>query len=532
MNGMKGIGIVGRIANGSLVALAAVLAVALAFGPAQAVVKKVPADFATIQAAVDDAASGDTIEIKKCTPFSTGVCGPNGEYHEDVEIFGKSLHILCKGAVLDGAPEDVDPGAQLFRGFNVHEDADGDADGTVIEGCTVQHFDNDGIHVGGSHVDDVIIKNNTAIGNERYGIFVIGDDCEVTGNTAISNDNDGIRVGKNGGAVDGCLVEKNTAIGNDDDGIKVEGDNNIIRKNEAFRNDDEGIDVEGDKNLISRNKVEANESRGIEVDGKDNTIERNKARANASHGIDVDNGNGNKVDRNTSNENQDDGFNINGSDCDLATCGPITNNRAERNGDSGFDIDDFNGTSSKPIEVSGNKAKFNEDHGFECGLDSSTCDFVNFKNNRADKNGNEGFNVCGTDITHTNDKAKRNAEDGFKHNTGCSHGTVWDNVKSLNNGQDGIDIDDTGTGFVVKNSTIKNNAGTGIENNGTDTEIDNNTVTGNRTDIAGEGDSTDNCGSVAASSLPLDTTGGNTFKTGGATTRTANTGPFDSHCQT
>ena len=72
---MKGIMGTGRIARGSLVTLAAALALTLAFAPAQAATITVPSPgFATITAAVLFASSGDTIIIKKGGGF--GECTP------------------------------------------------------------------------------------------------------------------------------------------------------------------------------------------------------------------------------------------------------------------------------------------------------------------------------------------------------------------------------------------------------------------------------------------------------------------------
>ncbi len=75
---MKGMMGTGRIARGSLVTLAASLALTLAFAPALADTKIVPDQFGTIQAAVDDAIPGDTISFNKCTACLSAPCGPNG----------------------------------------------------------------------------------------------------------------------------------------------------------------------------------------------------------------------------------------------------------------------------------------------------------------------------------------------------------------------------------------------------------------------------------------------------------------------
>ncbi|MCH7646860.1 MAG: hypothetical protein IH788_06630, partial [Nitrospinae bacterium] len=101
---MKGIG---RIANGSLVALAAVLALGLATAPAWAVTCTVPTTtYPKIQDAVDDAAVCDVVVVKKCVSPGTE-CGDNGVHHEAVDIDNAAnvgLTFRCRsGVTLDGA---------------------------------------------------------------------------------------------------------------------------------------------------------------------------------------------------------------------------------------------------------------------------------------------------------------------------------------------------------------------------------------------------------------------------------------------
>ncbi|MCH7769278.1 MAG: hypothetical protein IH828_10190, partial [Nitrospinae bacterium] len=144
MRGMKG---TGMITNGSLVTLASALVLALAGGQAQAAVLKVPADFATIQAAVDTAASGDTVKLKKKCVAPNTTCGPNGEYQEVVDI-DKKITLNCNGAVLDGAVQGdastATPSAHLGGpGINIMSDGDG----TTVVNCTVQNFEGEGIEV-------------------------------------------------------------------------------------------------------------------------------------------------------------------------------------------------------------------------------------------------------------------------------------------------------------------------------------------------------------------------------------------------
>ena len=129
MKGMMGIG---RIARGSLVALSALLALGLATAPSFAATIVVDTDFPTIQGAVDAASSGDTVFVKK----GKGP-GPNGEYHENVDIDDKKIFLKCeRGAVLDGAiPSDVVGGPDVIDEAGIHIDDDpaaGSPDGSVV----------------------------------------------------------------------------------------------------------------------------------------------------------------------------------------------------------------------------------------------------------------------------------------------------------------------------------------------------------------------------------------------------------------
>ena len=88
---------------------------------------------------------------------------------------------------------------------------------------------------------------------------------------------------------------------------------------------------------------------------------------------------------------------------------------------------------------------------------------------------------------------------------------------------DGIDIEDLDSDDnVLDGNIVKNNRGTGIENDGgVDTVIKNNTMKGNRTDLAGRGDDFTgvSCDNAAATDG-----GGNTFTTGGFKICTPGTG--------
>ena len=543
--------------NGSLVALAAALALALAFGPAQATTFTAPGDSATIQGAVDMAGDGDTVLVKKCTPFLTGVCGPNGEWNEKMEIVGKSITLKCAGAVLDGAPQD---GVQI-EDEGIFIDGAGAA-GTKVIGCTVQFFGKEGIKV--DDVDDVTIQNCTLIGNKSQGgLNLKGNNFLIKGNTAIDNGGDGIDI--RGDSSDGLIV-RNVTHSNGSAGIDMDqSDNkrNTFLNNRAFRNGNEGFRLKGEEHTVRRNRAETNglegfqlgngfnkglveknlsrgnDSDGFECDGNcdENTFLRNVALNNGDDGFRCPNScDDNKFIKNLAGGNETEGFDISGDDheftgnraienqeggfkidCDNndvgPTCGgPIVGNRSIRNlDDHGFNMRDLLDTT-----VYHNKAIGNEDHGFIC----DTCDKVMFTENTAKDNGEDGFNQTGSaDNTYEKNKSVKNNNDGF-HIDGTPSDTKLINNTANKNGADGIDIDDDASDTDIEGNTVKDNAGTGIENNGgPDTIISGNTVKGNRTDIAGAGDG------GGAGNATLD--GTNSFSTGGFDVKTECTGPGD-----
>ena len=82
-------------------------------------------------------------------------------------------------------------------------------------------------------------------------------------------------------------------------------------------------------------------------------------------------------------------------------------------------------------------------------------------------------------------------------------------------------IEDT----VIDGNRILNNRGTGIENDaGSDTDIKNNVVKGNHTDIAGRGDDFDFDGGECTGAAAATDGGSNVFDTGGFEVCTPGTG--------
>ena len=201
----------------------------------------VPEQYPTIQAAVDEAADGDTVLIAP------------GIYHESVQISGKSVHLVSwylnsrdpmhiKQTVLDGSihpdptPEDdIDD----VRPYVILIKADA-GDQSSVMGLTIRDGD-DGIscYAKAKILFNRFINNTDAIDYEggggecRYNHFVANDDdaidldldCEVIveNNEIRDNDDDGIeiRLHEYSGPCLQVVIRDNRIIGNGEDGIQI-----------------------------------------------------------------------------------------------------------------------------------------------------------------------------------------------------------------------------------------------------------------------------------------------------------------------
>ena len=253
----------------------------------EAGVLHVPADFATIQDAVDAAAPGDTIQVAP------------GVYEENVLILKSDirLHAPTGLAVLDGTDIGgfgfhvlglpLDPVEDVaIQGFIV----DAYERGIVLEDadfCEVKlnevsnNRDRDSSDGAFNLADGIVlidaafndVRNNDVHDNGHNGIFLLG----TMGNTIKGNDifDNGLDTGA---AVAGCGIQLGGAMPNVGNDIEV----NDIRR--AAWGILLGPGGEGTDNFIARNKVHENRRAGIAILGTahaDNVIQQNNATGNA-----------------------------------------------------------------------------------------------------------------------------------------------------------------------------------------------------------------------------------------------------------
>jgi hypothetical protein len=168
----------------------------------------------------------------------------------------------------------------------------------------------------GSTIDHIRPDSNTG-----DGIFVRGDNNELTAIPAKSNGNHGVVVIGNGNR-----LERHNDEYNGFDGIHVEGDDNRLIANLASENaaaktgSGNGITVIGNSNTLDRNKITKLNIDGIAVLGDNNTLIQNRATKQKGDGITVD-GDGNVLTDNTTTANRGVGIIVVGAGNPAASAG-------------------------------------------------------------------------------------------------------------------------------------------------------------------------------------------------------------------
>lgn len=168
-----------------------------------------PADFHTIQEAINAASDGDTIFVR------------NGVYCEDV-VVNKTLFLVGESTastILNGTTieptmiieaNDVNITGFTFEGWSFENIAIDGANGVVIAGNKII-FNAQGIDVENS--SNVAIENNTINGNglDNIGIMLsYSSDCKIVNNTVTNAIYDGIRLWfSNDNLLHGNLIEDN-----------------------------------------------------------------------------------------------------------------------------------------------------------------------------------------------------------------------------------------------------------------------------------------------------------------------------------
>jgi len=387
---------------------AVVLTLALAPGLAAQATLRVPEDFETVQAAIDDPGTvdGDTISIRG--------------YQAANVVVSKSLTLVGrKGGTIDG--EGLDPCVlveadgvtvrklDLINGSKGVQTA-GFRDGLTVERCTISACFGKGIDARG---DDHVFRQNRIVGNGSHGL------AYATGSPAGSATFDRNRVEDNGASgmdLRGgqLLVERNRVTGNGLSGICIIVDQegppaeSVICRNRCDDNGDDGLQVENSEGpaiRVEENRAKDNRGWGLEAFSLEATIQRNRCDGNKRGGLRA-----------------------------VASGSSILDNRCRNNHGDGVAVDQMGGDGGPEGDnaIDGNRCAGNLRHGLVVVGSSSqvfgnTCTKNGFngiyaedardtdlaiQDNRATGNGHQGIvnNAQGTEIT--GNKARQNAKPG------------------------------------------------------------------------------------------------------------------------
>ncbi|OEH92039.1 right-handed parallel beta-helix repeat-containing protein [Bacillus solimangrovi] len=205
----------------------------------------VPTEFATVQAAIDAAVEGDSIQILAGTFDGFNVT------KERLKIFGCGI------------------GKTIIAGNSAFGSTDGinvDASRTILKGFTIQGFqgtDSDGI--------DVNTNNNILVELESKSNFSDGFEIDGENNLIIN-----------------CLASSNLS-----EGFDLENDHNCVINCKSIQNgarEGEGIEIEANYNKLINNLAKENFEDGFDLDDNAsfNTLFGNVSIKNMGDGIEVD----------------------------------------------------------------------------------------------------------------------------------------------------------------------------------------------------------------------------------------------------
>jgi len=371
-------GTAGRVATTIGLSLACL---AFGAGSAAAAIRTVPtAAYPTIQSAVDAAAPGDTVQVKK-----GGGLGTNGEYRENV-VIDKGIRLLClNSAVIDVSGLVTQRGgADYANGVSVVGPG---GDGAWVEGCKVKFAracssatnpacplnDSPGAGISGN-ADRVVVRNCRLVQNS-VGVSLTGDLLAVIATQGIGN-TAGIAVTSDHYFVSGNRVRGGST------GIMVRG-GGVLRGNKASVMIGTGIVLTGPTcgpataNVVSatligmlvnctaagseiRNNAAADNSAfGLQVVATSNaTIAWNSSRRNFMAGIAVSQGANLSIFENVAQGNFGDGILVDGVGDNVGLRG----NLVKGNAGDGINV---NRPAATAILIAGNRVFNNEGTGIE-----------------------------------------------------------------------------------------------------------------------------------------------------------------------
>ena len=290
-------------------------------------VRHVPAQYRSIQAAVQASGPGDTIRVAGGVYAGPVTIGPG---RDRLAIIGSG----AENVIIEGQGD----GTGLTIAGSTMVTVAGLTVAGFVTGMEVGTSDNTirDVTVTGSGVDGIVVAQDaarnlflrvTVRGSGGDGIQIFGSNNYVIDSQFHDNGDDGLDLnGPTNVALD------NLISGNRDRGIEVQGDTALIAGNRAVGNRI-GIASTVGQHLIYDNFVSRNQTVGILLQGSDNSlILANEVTCNQEEGLFVNGGSGFRVIRNKVESNGHDGIELSAGAADAV----VDDNEVKENGLAGI----------------------------------------------------------------------------------------------------------------------------------------------------------------------------------------------------
>ncbi|MCO7226022.1 NosD domain-containing protein [Pleionea sp. CnH1-48] len=300
----------------------------------------VPADFATIQSAIDSATEGATILVQDGSYHenlvinkTVSIESQNGYASTEIIAANNNTHVISISAPHVKIKGFDISGAHVYYKAGIYFGAGADYGQALDNRCGYDdaHRNYIGISIRGSH--HVRADNNICNHWGLFGIYVdISTGTQITNNSVADHSMEGISLDE----CQNCLVSGNT-VTRSRTGIRLRSSSDtIISNNNSSSNTENGIHLINtqDGNKVVNNITESNPEVGIYVESTGATeVEGNTVKSNDISGIVMYKSSNCLVKENTVERNDDYGIYINNSD----NCNVLENSTL-RNGAAGIKL--------------------------------------------------------------------------------------------------------------------------------------------------------------------------------------------------